>query len=289
MDNLECPICLETARDAVECEGCAQILCNECTLSLKRCPICRKECSFKVSAFARRLINNLPTECAYCNFKTTNAELKYHLETCPEKIVNCSLCSSEFKCKELIEHATIHHIDELTKVFYDSQYDIQSSNENIESKKLTEKLIKLNNLLVWENKTKYLVNNTTKLITRTGINSFSNIDVKFKFNCKNTSYVVVGLSDRIFNIAKGYLGGDLGKGNWGIAGNGSLGEEGKWVTGSKYNNNDIINIKFDNGYITYTINGIRNNYKHKFSSNKAYIACTLYNINDKLEIIDNIL
>ena len=286
MDNLECPICLETARDAVECQECAQILCNECTITLTKCPMCRKESSFRASAFARRLINNLPTNCPNCNMKTTNIELNSHIDICPERKVNCSLCDANQSVKEIASHAANLHSLELTNIFFDSVYEIENSKKISENSNILNDLIKKENQLVWENKSKVLINRTKQIITRTGIKAYISLDVKFKFNCKNTSYVVVGLSSKPLCIAKGYLGGDLGLGNWGLAGNGSLGEEGKWITGKKYNNNDIINIKFENGHISYTINGINSNYSKKFSSNTAYIACTLYNENDKIEIID---
>ena len=286
MENLECPICLETARDAVECEGCAQILCEECTRSLQKCPLCRKECSFRASAFARRLINNLPVNCPNCNISTTNIELNSHLDICPEKKISCSLCNSTQTVKEIASHAASIHNADLINIFYDSLYEIENSKKNNNDSLKVIDLLKRESQLVWENKSKTLVNHTQQIITRTGIKAFSCIDIKLKVNCKNTSYVVVGISNKPLNIAKGYLGGDLGTGNWGIAGNGSLGEEGKWVTGQKYNNNEIINIKFDNGNISYIINGIKNSYSKKLSFSTAYIACTLYNENDRIDIID---
>ena len=43
-DFLTCLICLELAKNAVDCDACSNIMCEECVAKLKtkECPSCRK-------------------------------------------------------------------------------------------------------------------------------------------------------------------------------------------------------------------------------------------------------
>jgi hypothetical protein len=265
MDNLECPICLDISENAVECSQCAQIFCEKCTIGLKKCAMCRNESGFKTSNFARKLINNLPAECDQCNTKLTRIELKSHI--CPNRIIKCGFCDYSGNKKEIITHTGNKHIDNIIDTF---------SNAPLNKKDV---------LVLWENKTTVLIQPIDKLITRTGLMQYNKITIKAKITTTNPSYVVFGLSDRKLLLAKGYLGGDMGKGTWGIAGNGSLGEEGKWVTGMKFTNGSIIEINFDNGLITFSVNGQLANYKYKFSSPKVFIACSMFYAGDRVDIL----
>ncbi len=62
-DYLNCPICLELAINAVECESCNNLMCDPCVKALKKkeCPACRKEnFTVKPSILARRMIGAMP-------------------------------------------------------------------------------------------------------------------------------------------------------------------------------------------------------------------------------------
>jgi hypothetical protein len=100
-------------------------------------------------------------------------------------------------------------------------------------------------------------------------------------SCKTAQsigHVVLGFSATILNIKKGYLGGDLGVGNWGLAGNGSLGEEGVWKTGLSYKQGDVVEITYNNGIIKYSINGIQANYSYRMRNSPAtvYLSVTSF-------------
>lgn len=266
MDNLECPICLEIAENAVECIQCAQILCQKCTVELKRCPICRKESSFKDSAFARKLINNLPKTCDDCGMKTTIIEFKNHV--CPNRKIKCGFCQFVGFRAELISHAAQIHSKEIMDNF-----------GGISNKK--------SNLLLWENKLSKLTHVHEMIITRTGLQPFKEIVVKYFITSKNTSYLVVGLTHKRIIGVKGYLGGDFGEGNWGLAGNGALGQEGKWLTGCKFASGDTVTVKLANSVLTYQVNGVSNDYSHRFKYPQVYIACTMFNYGDSIEVLES--
>ena len=92
-DFLTCLICLELAKNAVECEDCNNIMCELCAKSLKKneCPSCRKDnFNIKVSILARRMIGTVPCDCPNdCGEKTTIGNLEDHLKKCPNRTYIC--------------------------------------------------------------------------------------------------------------------------------------------------------------------------------------------------------
>lgn len=268
MDNLDCPVCLDQARDAMECTQCAQIFCEPCTHDLKKCPTCRAVSSFKESAFARKLINNMPKQCEFCGFKTTAAELKYHLPKCELRDFSCNLCTFKAKKQNFVSHIVNSHSSNLLDTF---TYNPGSVNIEVP---------------VWENKTRILKHSTELLTTQTGLKSYTEVSCKIKItNTKNPAFIVLGFSSKPIHVAKGFLGGDLGTGNWGLAGNGALGEEGKWKKGDTFKSGDIVTLEFSSKIIRYYINGRENGYSFKFSGDKVYIACSLFYAGDTIEIL----
>src|SRR5690349_17219008 len=97
-DNLNCPICLESAEFPYECGQCAKIFCRECLLKIGadiskiKCPICRKRKSLKESAIASKLLKErllkCPNSCGQVNLKKSN--LKSHLKICTNKQFVCN-------------------------------------------------------------------------------------------------------------------------------------------------------------------------------------------------------
>lgn len=272
MDNLECPICLDLARDAVECTQCASILCEVCAKELKKCPICRAEKSFKDSAFARKIINNLPQKCQYCDFKAPLVELKYHLPKCENRKYECNVCVFSGSKEDFLKHLVYTH----NEILYD--YFTSNPNQGLSSK--------FN--VLWENKTKFLKHQCEIVTTQTALQPSLSFNVKIRIKkTKNSAFIVLGFSNKPLHVAKGYLGGDFGLGNWGLAGNGALGEEGKWKKGETFKENDVITLNYDSGKITYRINNIENKYSYIFNgAPQLYLASSMYYIGDELEIIN---
>jgi hypothetical protein len=91
---LNCLVCLEYATDAVECEICSNIMCDECVKSLKKreCPACRQvNFNAKPSALARKMIKAIPIDCTNsCGAKTNIGNLSDHLKKCPNKQFTCT-------------------------------------------------------------------------------------------------------------------------------------------------------------------------------------------------------
>lgn len=122
-DYLQCVICLELAKNAVECESCGNIYCEMCDKSLKKreCPTCKKV-DFKVrpSFVARRMIGAMPMACPNeCGAKSTVGNIADHLKKCPNKKYQCKECydfPSVVK-GEFIQHLTKKHEGKLIDLF----------------------------------------------------------------------------------------------------------------------------------------------------------------------------
>ena len=99
--------------------------------------------------------------------------------------------------------------------------------------------------------------------------------------------LTLGVSSTELDTGKRYLGGDLGPGNWGIAGSKVLGEEGNWRYDSlPFNLNDILTISGNNGVIRYTVNDQDNSsYQYDMKTTNLYLAASL-NEGDIMEILD---
>lgn len=274
VENLDCPVCLDQAKDAVECTQCAQIFCEICTKPLQKCPMCRASSSFKISAFARKFINNLPKKCDFCEFTTTCVEIKYHMEKCEFRRIDCNLCNFKGLKKEFISHIINTHSAILLSNFTSSTSEPEIKTQHL-----------------WENQTTTLKHSFELLTTQTSLTKAENVKVDIRVkSTKNPAFIVLGFSSTKIHLANGkFLGGDLGKGNWGIAGNGALGEEGKWGKGETFKQGDLVTLIYQSGTIKYSINGKQNGYSYSFSKtggNQVYIAASLFNEGDVLEIVN---
>lgn len=114
----------------------------------------------------------------------------------------------------------------------------------------------------------------------------ADFEVRIAIHKATSGHVVVGVSKEVLNLNRGYLGGDLGKGNWGIACNGSLGENGSWKTGKGYVSGDIVTIKGQSGMISYAINDDWQNYCFQMEEEELFLAASFYYSGDRIEILD---
>ena len=112
-NDYTCPICVETAKEAVESSCCGQVYCLACANMIKSqngCPLCKHGTfQFQTSKLARRLINSLPTVCPNpnCGFNTTFSELSSHLAKCPAAVLKCNIGSCTFSS---IRNDFLHHV-----------------------------------------------------------------------------------------------------------------------------------------------------------------------------------
>ena len=277
-DSLNCVVCLELAIDAMECRECACIMCKKCTTSMTSCPLCRKTGTIKDSAFARKMINNFPSSCLDCGYKATISDLKYHKIKCEKRTYTCSIpkCGFSSLKSDILNHYALAHESYLIEEFDKNEVKPNSNKFN----------------MVWENNTKiykmlcpsFLYTVTSKEIMNNTGSEYYNVIIRMD-KITSSGHICIGFSNRRLCIAKGFLGGDLGSGNWGLAGNGALGESGKWVKGEAFKQGDKVTLTLRNQEISYRINDKENYYKFKFPYPQVYLAATFYYENDSVTII----
>ena len=103
---LNCIICLDYCKSAVNCQSCNNLMCEECVLNLQTncCPSCRKEkFSIASNTLARRMIESIPKQCPYnCGTQLTLGNLDNHMINCPQRVFKCSECQVEGKREEFL-------------------------------------------------------------------------------------------------------------------------------------------------------------------------------------------
>lgn len=119
LKGLKCPVCLEIAKRAIETDCCHTIACYECAVRCDSCPICRHWLYFKEALFVRRLINDLPESCMYCNYTGTIGTIATHDSKCPHKTIKCRVngCTEVLQRKNYVEHFQFKHSDKLMNFF----------------------------------------------------------------------------------------------------------------------------------------------------------------------------
>lgn len=118
-EELKCPICFCLAESPYESNCCGNIFCEICVGLLKKndeyykCPICRKNVTFRESSFAKRLLTNLVVKCVYkCGQSLLFHKMKSHMKTCIEREFSCKLddlCKFKAKKDEFLQHIIISH------------------------------------------------------------------------------------------------------------------------------------------------------------------------------------
>jgi len=124
---VQCNICLNIAKEAVESICCHNIFCDSCTDTVKMqkdvCPTCRKTILETAPChLARRIIGSIPTECPFgCEKVLPRVEMPDHQKKCPKRIYTCSHMGCNFKSTkdEYNEHIFKLHSDSLIEAFDD--------------------------------------------------------------------------------------------------------------------------------------------------------------------------
>ena len=120
LNNLSCPICIDICVESVESSCCHKLYCKNCVDNLNnKCSMCRSECVFQPSELGRRLINALPAECEYCNYKCSRGDLKAHVNKCDKSPIQCPIdkCVVRLSRVALLEHIASNHSEEFSKHF----------------------------------------------------------------------------------------------------------------------------------------------------------------------------
>jgi len=278
---LVCPICKDLSNDPYECKKCNQTYCKDCTSELKNyCNKCGEVTGFVYSKLARKIINDTEVLCIYCHLKVKKGDLDVHYSSCPKYKLTCKYNSCKFtgSKNDFFEHVIVFHKGELIDLFTREHHlEFQVANQG---------------LLNWINGNKVYVksgNGKFLVSTSTPVKKLTNIIVRFS-NCKDYNYCQIGFSNSMHNGTDKYLGGELGPGSWGLAGNGIIGEEGKWnkdfQSYLKFSNEEIT-LKFNNGVIQVSVGTKGNSYMYNLGVKEAYLTCGLYHEGGTISILSD--
>ena len=84
--DLECPICFELPKKAVDCNCCHNIYCEQCAFKYKMCPTCKlSPFKFSDNVPVRRMIDRIRVRCKYCNDVVPRGEQEMHMRYCKEQ------------------------------------------------------------------------------------------------------------------------------------------------------------------------------------------------------------
>lgn len=280
--DVKCRACKRDLEDVHECDNCGFPFCGLCCKSI-RCLNCSSK-SFSATKFGALLLSVIPVECPVCKKSVIKSQIEEHLSKyCDFIDLTCRICKMTYKRKEIPIHLINKHPSEMENYIYDcSKFprSIKKIATPVEEND-NEIAIKEINLIFSLSNSKAYCHPSNGFHTFSCPTPISEGSVKVIVKgSSNTGYIVIGFSNRILNEKKGYLGGDFGTGNWGLAGNGSIGEEGKWnKAGSAFTQGDMIEVVYSKGLVYYTINGEKKNnylYKFKFPHQEVYFTVTVY-------------
>lgn len=276
---LICPVCKELSSDPYECISCHQTYCKDCTVGLNNlCKNCKRAIGFEYSRVARKIIADIDVACKFCQTIVKKGDMESHYSNCNKFILTCrhSSCNFTGSKNAFIEHIIVTHKSEVLDFFCRDH---------------SKDLLKISNFgkLYWQNGSKdYVKDKNGKFLysTENPIQGINKIIVNFS-NCKDYSYCMIGFSQTKYNGSEQYLGGETGPGTWGLAGNGVIGEEGKWNKSFqsllKYTTEDII-LSFNKGKIEVTVGNRKNTYMYHLNAKSVYLTVGLYHSGGKVTI-----
>ncbi|KAL0217484.1 hypothetical protein RCL1_008065 [Eukaryota sp. TZLM3-RCL] len=120
MKNFGCIICLEIMTDPVETQCCHNLFCSSCITQqpLQNCPCCRAPGPTIVpNVPVKRMIDDLPVSCNYCNKSGTRGEFGDHMRNCSGRPLNCNICGHSVIMEQAISHLQ-SHMEEVLRVFF---------------------------------------------------------------------------------------------------------------------------------------------------------------------------
>jgi hypothetical protein len=286
-DLVHCAICSCILIDPQQCVTCDNVFCKVCITDWhkksKTCPMKCSNFSFKDSRITRNVLSRLIFKCPLkCSKDVGYDDYFTHEDGCELSKIECPCC------KTVVKRTVINS----SKNQYEEK--INELKKEVDSLKQ-----QLNNMQPNPDYFPDIFSKVDKVFITGKGNSLRTVSCKnpcpSKFELrilfkrlKYPGHVSVGLSDKIFNNEnKGYLGGDMGNGNWGLAGNGSLGEQGKWVRGQPYSEGDILTISGSGGIISYKVNSSEatKNYSHNMGNKLLYFAISFFYEDDIFQLI----
>ena len=277
-----CSICTGIINEPQQCLSCDNCFCKRCIndwqQKSKTCPLKCSNPTFKDSRIVRGMLAKLVFTCPFekCKLEIPYEEILLHEEKCEGRLCECPTCGTEIPKSQLKTLQRDKKIESMLKEIE----ELKAKNKDLEN--TIKKFIHFpNGSKIYETPK----GNTIRTIS-SSLPLPENAIIKIKFSkLTHPGHIVVGVSDKIINENRGYLGGDMGLGNWGIAGNGSLGEEGKWEKGCSYKQGDTIAITLQGSVIKYSINGTPNNYSYDIRRSKLYLTLSFYYGDEILELV----
>lgn len=284
-DLIHCSICSCIIVEPQQCNSCENVFCKVCITSWQAksstCPMKCKDFKFKDCRLIKNVLSRLIFNCNLkCNKEISYEEYFTHEENCENAKTECPCCKTIVNRKIL----DLNVYEEKIKIL---EKEIETLKKELNRKDLEYEFIPD----LFNNRERIFITGKGNFLrTITSKNAFPTkfvIKIKLK-KLKNPGHVSIGVSDKIINSEnKGYLGGDLGQGNWGLAGNGSLGEQGRWSRGLAYTEGDILTISGNSGILTYSVNNseLTKNYSHNLGNKNLYFAISYYYEDDILQLI----
>jgi len=163
-------------------------------------------------------------------------------------------------------------------------FDQNNLDEEESPASIKPKIIWPNNEYIW---THEIDNNNITITSKIPLESSFSVSIRI-LKLKSTNHATIGVSNREIDGEIGsYLGVSCGKGNWGIAGCGTLGEEGSSKTvKTLFKEGDILTITGVNGLISYRVKDEDNSsYQYDMKTTHLFLGASMYYKGDQLEII----
>ena len=129
--ELECGICLQTCRAAVETTCCFNLFCQRCIDGIKNCPVCRAApCSNRPNHAVRRMISRIPVQCQACKNEVKRESMDRHKLECECLQHKCSKCEFVGPRKEFAKHLTDSHLPNLIGSYSEKLSEINLFGDN---------------------------------------------------------------------------------------------------------------------------------------------------------------
>jgi hypothetical protein len=298
-DMVHCTICLGIMHKPQQCLTCDTCYCKKCIKKwIRRSDSCPMKCpdpTFKECRITKNVLSKLIFKCPnQCEEGIPYDYVDTHEVMCTKSETICRMCYSIVKRTQINNNYDM----DIAKLIKKNRI-LKKKNKNLENQ--------LNNNSIYEasdmsdqdeayvpsmfRKNKSIVTIKDEVLrTKSCTNPLpENFNIKIKLKeISHPGHISIGVSDTEIKRDEGILGGDFGSGNWGLAGNGALGEGGQWTQGLEFKEGDIINLIGKGSVITYMINeeSPPGDYKYDLGKKPLYLTFTFYYANQKIELVD---
>ena len=305
---LTCPKCKQLSKEPMECQSCQQLYCTECQPTI--CLLCKKQSAFRFSKVAKKIIGDIDIKCPHCSLTVKHGDLEdVHLKSCQKYLIKCkySACNFEGNKTDFTNHILNNHVAEVLDSFTNPLVEEIEKLEHViptkdyiggkQKSNVSQSMFippssinlnpKMQNLL-WSNNSKVFVKvgKGKYLISSSMPISLGSVSIRFG-PCKDHNYNMVGFSNKMYMGEALYIGGET-TGEWGIAGNGIIGVDKKWIKehASVFKfTNDLVTLKYDNGTLGLMVEGKHNTYSYFLGSRQVYLTICLYHDGDTCTIV----